>query len=233
MEEILASIRRIIADDDATKTVPQQAEQPRAEAHPAPLPPQSVPSHAMPSHAMPQPEPVQYAPRVAPPVAEPEPLPEESVDEALAEQGADILDLTEFDGGAHAATFSRAHAQSRTTVPHYRWQFRRRLRRGGRKACGCTRCKSARTQRRRARTASLAPEHGGGRFSLQRAGADCARTKCPHARRSGSRHASADAEKLARRQSARHGRAPGASRDRAGFARAKRLISILQRGSKP
>jgi cell pole-organizing protein PopZ len=85
MEEILASIRRIIADDDATKTVPQQAEQPRAEAHPAPLPPQS-----MPSHAMPQPEPVHNAPR-----AEPEPLPEESVDEAVAEQSADILDLTE------------------------------------------------------------------------------------------------------------------------------------------
>ncbi len=90
MEEILASIRRIIADDDATKTVPQQAEQPRAEAHPAPLPPQSMPSQSMPSHAMPQPEPVQYAPR-----AEPEPLPEESVDEAVAEQSGDILDLTE------------------------------------------------------------------------------------------------------------------------------------------
>jgi len=92
MEEILASIRRIIADDDATKTVPQQAEQPRAEAHPAP-----PPSQSMPSHAMPQPEPVQYAPRAAAPapIAEPEPLPEESVDEAVAEQSADILDLTE------------------------------------------------------------------------------------------------------------------------------------------
>jgi cell pole-organizing protein PopZ len=37
MEEILASIRRIIADDDASKTPPKPAESPRPAAPSAPL----------------------------------------------------------------------------------------------------------------------------------------------------------------------------------------------------
>ena len=78
MEEILASIRRIIADDDANKTAPPpQAAAPAA--RPAPPPPPPAP------------------PRVTPP--------EPSLDEAVAEdpepmaevedEAADILDLTE------------------------------------------------------------------------------------------------------------------------------------------
>jgi uncharacterized protein len=82
MEEILASIRRIIADDDASKTAPRPPEPPMAAA-PAPA--------ARPAPPPPPP------PRVAPP--------EPSLDEAAAadpepvadaeDQSADILDLTE------------------------------------------------------------------------------------------------------------------------------------------
>ena len=84
MEEILASIRRIIADDDANKTAPRTAEPPPQAAAPAPA-----------SRPAPPPQ--------APPPAPPEP----SLDEAEAaepdsepmadveDQASDILDLTE------------------------------------------------------------------------------------------------------------------------------------------
>jgi uncharacterized protein len=89
MEEILASIRRIIADDDASKTAQRPPEQPHAEA-PAPQP-------------VPQPMPqVQAAPPPAPPAPRIEPAPPPVVEtpvsferETVAEQAADILDLTE------------------------------------------------------------------------------------------------------------------------------------------
>ena len=71
MEEILASIRRIIADDDASKT-PQRA----------PEPPKAAPRPAAP----PPPAPVE------PEVEEPEPV-AARVD--VANEAADILDLTE------------------------------------------------------------------------------------------------------------------------------------------
>lgn len=74
MEEILASIRRIIADDDASKT-PQRA----------PEPPKPAPRAAAPPPPPPEPEPIE------PEVEAPEP-----VDEAAEQdQNADILDLTE------------------------------------------------------------------------------------------------------------------------------------------
>jgi uncharacterized protein len=74
MEEILASIRRIIADDDASKT-PQRA----------PEPPKPAPRAAAPPPPAPEPEPME------PEVEAPEP-----VDEAgEQDQNADILDLTE------------------------------------------------------------------------------------------------------------------------------------------
>jgi uncharacterized protein len=96
MEEILASIRRIIADDDPAKSPPKAAEPPR----PAPPPPRMAPA--------PPPRPAPPPPRPAPPPPEPEPAPEE-VDAMLAELQAksqpppepveepasDILDLTE------------------------------------------------------------------------------------------------------------------------------------------
>jgi cell pole-organizing protein PopZ len=86
MEEILASIRRIIADDDASKTAPRPAEPPQAAA-PAPAARPAPPPQA------PPPTP----PRVTPPepsldeaeAADPEPMADEE------DQASDILDLTE------------------------------------------------------------------------------------------------------------------------------------------
>jgi hypothetical protein len=83
MEEILASIRRIIADDDANKSAPPPAEPPQAAA-PAPA-------------ARPAPPPPVPPPRVTPPepslsravAADPEPTAE------AEDQTSDILDLTE------------------------------------------------------------------------------------------------------------------------------------------
>ena len=82
MEEILASIRRIIADDDASKSAPRPADPPPQAAAPAPA-------------ARPAP------PRVAPPepsldeaeAADPEPDSELMAD--VEDQASDILDLTE------------------------------------------------------------------------------------------------------------------------------------------
>ncbi|MGB7098331.1 MAG: DUF2497 domain-containing protein [Xanthobacteraceae bacterium] len=76
MEEILASIRRIIADDDASKT-PQRA----------PEPPQAAPRAAAPPSPPPEPEPEPIEPEVE----APEPVHEA----AEQDQNADILDLTE------------------------------------------------------------------------------------------------------------------------------------------
>jgi cell pole-organizing protein PopZ len=79
MEEILASIRRIIADDDASKSVQRAPEPPRPEPVVAPPPP-----------------PPPMPPRAFEP--EPRPLPEpprSMASDAIAEQSSDILDLTE------------------------------------------------------------------------------------------------------------------------------------------
>ena len=90
MEEILASIRRIIADDDANKSAPRPAE-----------PPQAAAAAAAPAPAA-RPAPPPQAPPPAPPRVTP---PEPSLEEAIAadpepmadeeDQAADILDLTE------------------------------------------------------------------------------------------------------------------------------------------
>jgi len=94
MEEILASIRRIIADDDASKTAQKPAEAakapPPAAARPAPPPPPRAPAPP---------------PRVAPPqpsLAEfEEALPESDSEPTLGQgsepvdQSSDILELTE------------------------------------------------------------------------------------------------------------------------------------------
>jgi uncharacterized protein len=103
MEEILASIRRIIADDDATKTAQRPPDQPRAEAPPPPPPPPAPPSVQEVREVYvspPPPPPPRIEPAPPPPRIEPEPLPvaEEPVSfeqESVAEQSADILDLTE------------------------------------------------------------------------------------------------------------------------------------------
>jgi len=79
MEEILASIRRIIADDDANKTVPREVEAPPPAAR---------------SDALPEPPVAAPAPNVADILADvPAPPPADA--EPEADQIPDILDLTE------------------------------------------------------------------------------------------------------------------------------------------
>ncbi len=88
MEEILASIRRIIADDDASKSAPRPAE-----------PPQAVAVAAAVRSAPPPQAPPPAPPRVTPPepsldeAADPEPDSEPIAD--VEDQASDILDLTE------------------------------------------------------------------------------------------------------------------------------------------
>jgi hypothetical protein len=82
MEEILASIRRIIADDDATKSVQKPAEV----VKPAPATPVIPPRPPSPAPRVPDPSLVAEAA----PVQEPE-----EVEAAQVEDSADILDLTE------------------------------------------------------------------------------------------------------------------------------------------
>jgi uncharacterized protein len=86
MEEILASIRRIIADDDATKSAPRAPEPPKVEP-PPPAPP------IQPALRQPPAPPLRPPPPL--PVIEPESdLPEE-LGPPAGEAESDILDLTE------------------------------------------------------------------------------------------------------------------------------------------
>jgi len=81
MEEILASIRRIIADDDATKSGPRAAEPPKQAPRPAPPPPRILPEPVPPALHVSE-EPAEAA--AADPFSEP-----------VEEESSDILDLTE------------------------------------------------------------------------------------------------------------------------------------------
>jgi hypothetical protein len=91
MEEILASIRRIIADDDAAKTPAKEAEP--AKPAPAPAPKAAAPAPAAPRPAAP-------APRPAPPPPAPVVSGQDDIDAMFAEPKAsdapapDILELT-------------------------------------------------------------------------------------------------------------------------------------------
>jgi uncharacterized protein len=84
MEEILASIRRIIADDDATKSPQQAPDMPKAEPIPPAPPP---PSYSAPPGARPD----SYFETESPPAAEPSAM----AGEPMADHASDILDLTE------------------------------------------------------------------------------------------------------------------------------------------
>ena len=87
MEEILASIRRIIADDDATKSAPPPPEAPKPAVQPAPAPP---PLYAAPPVAPPpRPRPAAEARAAVEAPATPRGGP------AVADPSSDILDLTE------------------------------------------------------------------------------------------------------------------------------------------
>ena len=109
MEEILASIRRIIADDDATKSPPQASEP--AAAPPAPMPPRpaTLPPRMTAPPAPPPPRPAAPPPRPAPAPPDEAALKQAEIDAMLAQLQAssppepapaepaasDILDLTE------------------------------------------------------------------------------------------------------------------------------------------
>jgi cell pole-organizing protein PopZ len=88
MEEILASIRRIIADDDANKTVQRAPEPPQAEPPPPAPPPLPQPTHSPPPAAAPRPR---FEADYDVPAEEPAPV----VNAAAPDQSPDILDLTE------------------------------------------------------------------------------------------------------------------------------------------
>ncbi len=81
MEEILASIRRIIADDDATKSAPRAAEPPKPAPRPVPPAPRIMPEPPPPAMDVSE-EPA-------------EPAATDAFDEPVEEESSDILDLTE------------------------------------------------------------------------------------------------------------------------------------------
>jgi cell pole-organizing protein PopZ len=93
MEEILASIRRIIADDDANKTAPRPAEPPPQAAAPAPAarpaPPPQAPPPAPPRVTPPEPSLDEAEAADSAPEPDPEPMAD------VEDQASDILDLTE------------------------------------------------------------------------------------------------------------------------------------------
>jgi uncharacterized protein len=100
MEEILASIRRIIADDDVNKTVPREVEAPppAARSDAAPEPPVAAP-----------------APSVADILAD-VPAPPPADPESEADQIPDILDLTE----SMAAPMPSESAPAPDPAPQFR-----------------------------------------------------------------------------------------------------------------
>jgi len=107
MEEILASIRRIIADDDATKSTQPSADIAKA-ASPAPRP--VTPPPRMPVAPPPR-EPAAESVSAAP--AAPEPVAESGVDD----EPPDILELTESMAAPPPASVPRASSAS---APQFR-----------------------------------------------------------------------------------------------------------------
>ena len=130
MEEILASIRRIIADDEAKPAAAEKPASPSAAAKPAVM--KDIP----PSAIAPAPKPVAAAPKPAPPAPPPPPAPEPAVsnnqddidamlasldaatpeaDIRPAQPEADVFELTDEmalpDPAPPAATFSKVEPQ--------------------------------------------------------------------------------------------------------------------------
>ncbi len=119
MEEILASIRRIIADDDAAKA-PVAAAKPPEPPRPAPAPaPQPAPAPAA-ANKQDDIDAILNGFDAAPAKPEPEPLPELELPAppppaapASEEPAADILDLTEaMAASAEASSFRPIEAES-------------------------------------------------------------------------------------------------------------------------
>jgi cell pole-organizing protein PopZ len=91
MEEILASIRRIIADDDPTKNQPKASEPPAPPPRPAPPPPRMAPPPPPP----PPPEPEPEQDEIDSMLAQLEQVSRKPPPPSVEESASDILDLTE------------------------------------------------------------------------------------------------------------------------------------------
>ena len=227
MEEILASIRRIIADDDAAKRLRplrnrhgrrrgrRRRRRDRSRRRPRR-------HHLRLSRSSPRRPKYMLHPPTRP-----------LGDEGVKDNASDILALTE---SMEAPSFSQA-APSPTPGPTP--QFRkiealsgREFRRIGAKTshatdggahCACFRAKAA-------SRAAFERNKCGGRFRIQHAGANGAGKERSHARGFGARDVAAVAEVMARRQSAGHGRTLGACRDRA--CRARTLVRMIRKGAR-
>jgi uncharacterized protein len=118
MEEILASIRRIIADDDIGKSAQPAAEAPKEAVKAAEIPKAGSASAPPMRPASPPPLPAAGSARVAPsepPPVEATPAPGTMNDREVDEQSADIRDLTE----AMAAPMPSPRAAS-AAAAHFR-----------------------------------------------------------------------------------------------------------------
>jgi uncharacterized protein len=110
MEEILASIRRIIADDDATKSTQPAADGAKVAVAPSPAPRPMTPPPRMPEApppAAPAPESRSAAPT----------LPEEVEESGVDDEPPDILELTESMAAPPPAPGPRASSAS---APQFR-----------------------------------------------------------------------------------------------------------------
>ena len=133
MEEILASIRRIIADDDASKTTkPAEVAAPK----PAPAPPPAAAAPIRPV-APPAPQPPPRAPAPPPPPAPPPAAAnnQNEIDAMLAELETPAKPAPPKPAGSRRARSDRGHgcadaaARAGAILPHHRWRLRCRLRR--------------------------------------------------------------------------------------------------------
>ena len=231
MEEILASIRRIIADDEAK---PPAAEKPASPAR------RQAGTRAAPRPVMKDIPPSAIAPRAAsrpPPKPAPPPPHRRQRRPSATARTTSTRCSPSLDAATPEAEI-RPRAARRATCSNsptrWRCRIRRRRRRSSkiepagrlefteaaarRTAAGLSSRRRSKASRRR--TADpVALDRLGGRIRLQFAGQYRAEQQCADAGRPGQGNAAADAEILARRQSAGTGGADRQGRNRAGFAR--------------
>ena len=218
MEEILASIRRIIADDDPSRSAPKANRtgcscRHRGAAPPPPRMARSASSTAAGSAA-------RAGGQAGRDRCDARPVAGDITAGSLPridEPASDILDLTEQMAASQPASSAGAFAPSTASRT---WCSRKRA--GA--ACSAARCAGAASSAERAATAASSRLRPRPRPSIPPSIRSPRRCWCRTAARSRtwSGNAAADAQDLARRQSAEHGRAPGARRDRASLARPRR-----------
>ncbi len=202
MEEILASIRRIIADDDAAKPAEPAGKPPAAAA----LPPCRRRAAAAAGRNRTRPTPCWQTAAASRRRGRRRARFDRSHDGAAAAEPAPAPTFRTIEAGPDVVFTDRApeppEAPPRAKSRPRAWKSRAASRK--------PRSPTARWSRRHRRR---------GRQRLQFAGADRARQQRAHARGPGEGNAAADAQVLARRQSAGPGRAHRARRDRARLAR--------------